>query len=121
MWTRYIFGMLDCKHVAMLYDQSTKLKKNVGHGKDQLKYSQVIGSLMYLASATRSNISYAVCRLSCYTSKLVDDHWIAPERLLKYLKGTKNIRIHYSGHPVVIEGFSNSNWISDSDDMKVTS
>ena len=29
--------------------------------------------------------------------------------------------IHYSGHPVVLEGFSDSNWISDSDDMKATS
>jgi hypothetical protein len=115
------FGMIDCKPVATPYDPNAKLKKNVGHGKDQLKYSQVIGSLMYLASATRPDISYAVCRLSRYTSNPGDDHWIALERILKYLKGTKNLAIHYSGHPAVIEGFSDSNWISDSDDMKATS
>jgi hypothetical protein len=86
------FGMIDCKPVATPYDPNAKLKKNVGHRKDQLKYSQVIGSLMYLASATRPDISYAVCRLSRYTSNPGDDHWIALERILKYLKGTKNLR-----------------------------
>ena len=29
--------------------------------------------------------------------------------------------IHYSGHPVVLEGYSDSNWISDADDLYATS
>ena len=76
---------------------------------------------MYLASATRPDISYAICRLSRYMSNLGDDHWIALEMILKYLKGTKNLGIHYYGHPTVIDRFSDSNWINDSDDMKTTS
>ena len=115
------FGFMDCKSAATPYDPNAKLHKNTGHGKDQLKYSQIIGSLMYLTSATRPDISYAVSRLSRYTSNPGDDHWIALERVLRYLKGTSNLGIHYSGHPAVLEGFSDSNWISDSDDMKATS
>ena len=42
------FGFKDCKSVATPYDPNVKLHKNTGHGKDQLKYSQIIGSLMYL-------------------------------------------------------------------------
>jgi hypothetical protein len=55
------FNMMDCKPAATPYDPNTKLRKNLGHGKDQLRYSQIIGSLMYLASATRPDISYVVC------------------------------------------------------------
>jgi hypothetical protein len=33
------FNMMDCKPVATPYDPNSKLKKNLGHGKDQLRYS----------------------------------------------------------------------------------
>jgi hypothetical protein len=29
-------------------------------------------------------------------------------------------KIHYSGHPTVLEGYSEANWISDVDDIKPT-
>jgi hypothetical protein len=29
--------------------------------------------------------------------------------------------IHYSGYPSVLEGYSDSNWITDADEMKATS
>jgi hypothetical protein len=41
---------------------------------DQLRYSQIIGSLMYLASATRPDISFAVSKLSRFVSNPGDDH-----------------------------------------------
>jgi hypothetical protein len=63
---------------------------------DQLRYSQIIGSLMYLAGATRPDISYAVSKLSRFTSNLGDDHWKALEGVLRYLRGTTSFRIHYS-------------------------
>jgi hypothetical protein len=50
------------------------LRKNRRIARDQLTYSQIIGSLMYLASATRSNISYAVSKMSRFVSKPGDDH-----------------------------------------------
>jgi hypothetical protein len=38
---------------------------------------------------------------------------------MRYLKSTTNYEIHYSGNPKVIEGYSDSNWISDADEIKV--
>ena len=32
-----------------------------------------------------------------------------------------NYGIHYSGFPAVLEGYSDANWISDSDESKSTS
>ena len=40
---------------------------------------------------------------------------------MRYLVGTANYGIHYTGYPPVLEGYSDSNWISDADEMKATS
>ena len=49
------------------------------------------------------------------------DHWRALERVMRYLCGTMSYEIHYSGHPAVLEGYSDSNWISDVDELYATS
>jgi hypothetical protein len=77
--------------------------------RDHLRYSQIIGSLMYLASATRPDISFALSKLSWFVSNPGDDHWYALDRVLRYLKGTVDYTIHYSGYPKVLEGYSDSN------------
>jgi hypothetical protein len=40
---------------------------------------------------------------------------------MRYLEGTMNDGIHYSGDPEVLEGYSDANWISDADELKATS
>jgi hypothetical protein len=40
---------------------------------------------------------------------------------MRYPKGTMSHGIHYSGYPSVLEGYSDSNWITDTDKMKATS
>jgi len=42
-------------------------------------------------------------------------------RLMKYLRGTMACAIEYSGFPAVLEGYSDANWIFDSDETKSTS
>ncbi|KAK1665440.1 hypothetical protein QYE76_053599 [Lolium multiflorum] len=76
---------------------------------------------MYLASATRPDISFAVSKLSRFVSRPGDVHWHALERVLRYLKGTASYGIHYTGYPRVLEGYSDANWISDADETKATS
>jgi len=46
-------------------------------------YIQLIGLLMYLAIATRSNITFAVNRLAQYMSNLKPLHWAAVISLLR--------------------------------------
>src|SRR3954465_12319750 len=52
------FGYSDCKISPTSYDPSVQIQKFTGTTKDQLRYSQVIGSLMYVASATRPYIMF---------------------------------------------------------------
>ena len=75
---------------------------------------------MYLASATRADIAFAVSKLSRFVSKPGDVHWHAVERVMRYLKGTMNYGLHYTGYPSVLEGYSDENWIFDADEMKAT-
>ena len=87
------FGYSDCTHISTFYDPSVLLRKKCRIARDQLRCSQIIGSLMYLASATRPDISFAVSKLSQFVSNLGDDHWRALERVLRYLKGTMSYGI----------------------------
>nr|CAE02929.3 OSJNBa0014K14.1 [Oryza sativa Japonica Group] len=105
------FGYID----TCCFARTRKIARN------QLEYSQIIGSLMYLASATRPDISFAVSKLSRFTSNPGDDHWRALERVMRYLKDTVELGLHYTGYPAVLEGYSDSNWISDVDEIKATS
>jgi hypothetical protein len=102
------------------YDPSVILRKKNKEPKDQLRYSQIIGSLMYLASATKPDISFDLSKLSRFMSNPNIDHWHALERVRRYLCGTMSYWIHYSGHLAMLEGYSDSNWISDVDDIKAT-
>ncbi|XP_071933566.1 uncharacterized protein [Coffea arabica] len=115
------FENYDVTPVSTPYDANTQLKKNNGDPIAQSKYAQIIGSLMHLMNFTRPDIAYAVCRLSRYTHNPNREHWFALVRLMKYLRGTMNFGILYSGFPTVLEGYSDANWISDSNDTKSTS
>jgi hypothetical protein len=115
------FSYKDGKPSPIPYDPSLILRKNKRIGRDQLRYSRMIGSLMYLASATRPNISFAVSKLNRLTSNLEDDHWRALERVMHYLIGTMDYGIYYSGYPAVLERYSDANWISDVDELYATS
>jgi hypothetical protein len=115
------FGYSNSKTTPTPYDASLVLRKNLRIMVDRLRYSQIIGSLMYLASAMRPDIAYAVSKLSRFLSNPGSEHWRALERVMRYLVGTMNYGIHYSGDPKVMEGYSDANWISDADELKATS
>jgi hypothetical protein len=114
------FGFSDCKPSPTPYDPSVTLQKNKRIGLDQLRYSQIIGSLMYLASATRADISFVVSKLSRFMSNPRTDHWHALERVMRYLHGTMSYGIHYSGQHAVLEEYSDLNCISDVDELYST-
>jgi hypothetical protein len=115
------FGYSKCEPTPTPYDPSKLLKKKRRISRDQLRYSQIIGSLMYLASAMRPDSSFAVIKLSRFGSNPGDEHWHALERVLRYLKGTMSLGIHYTRYPTVLEGYCDANWISDADEIYATS
>ncbi|KAK6146502.1 hypothetical protein DH2020_020371 [Rehmannia glutinosa] len=115
------FDVYDESPVKTPIDASLHLVKNKGEPVSQLRYSQVIGSLMYITNYTRPDIACAVNKLSRFTSNPSDDHWKALNRVLRYLKYTLNFGLHCTRYPIVLEGYCDANWILDSKDSKSTS
>jgi hypothetical protein len=64
---------------------------------------------MYLASATRPNILFAMSKLSLLVSSMGDDHWHALKTGLSYLKGTMSYNIHRVSYLRVLEGYYDAN------------
>ena len=62
-------------------------------------YAQLVGTLMYLAIATRPDIAKAVGVLSRFTAKPGIAHWKAAQHLLRYLKNTMHYKLTYAPDP----------------------
>ena len=84
----------------------------------QVKYSRVIGSLMYLMSCTKPDIVYVVNKMSRYTSNLGVMHSQGIMRVLKYLRFSRDYGLYYTRYPAVHEGYNDANWISNVKDSK---
>ena len=65
-----------------------------GTNYDQTRYRGIIGSLLYL-TASRPNIIFSVCLCARFQAKPKESHYMATKRILKYLKGTINVRLWY--------------------------
>ncbi|KAL0297766.1 UNVERIFIED_CONTAM: Retrovirus-related Pol polyprotein from transposon TNT 1-94 [Sesamum radiatum] len=107
------FGYQDSRIAKTPYDSSVALFKNESSvSVAQLRYSQIIRSLQYLANGTRPDISFSVSKLTRYTSCPDKTHLGALDRVLRYLKGTMSLAIHYGRFPAVLEGHSDATWIA---------
>ncbi|KAL2245991.1 UNVERIFIED_CONTAM: Retrovirus-related Pol polyprotein from transposon TNT 1-94 [Sesamum indicum] len=103
------------------YDTSIYLKKNKSDSVSQAEYAKIIGSVMFLMNYTRPDIAYTVSRLSRYTHNPNNEYWNALRRLLRYLKGTINLSLHFNKFPPMLEGFCDANWVTDNDEVSSTS
>ncbi|GKE51974.1 hypothetical protein Tco_1487130 [Tanacetum coccineum] len=115
------FNYFDCTPISTPMDTSEKLMPNNGQVVSQLEYSRVIGYLMYVMTCTMSDIAFVVGKLSRYTSNSGTQHWQAIQRAMKYLKKTIDYRLTYTGYPLVLDGYTDASWISNTEDNSSTS
>lgn len=59
-------------------------------------YREAIGSLLYLSTVSRPDISFAVSYLSRYCNNPMNSHWKMVKRIFQYLQGTVNCGILYN-------------------------
>ena len=60
----------------------------------EVPYLSAIGALMYLASHTRLDISFAVNLLARYSSSPIRRHWIGVKQIFRYLRGTMDMGLY---------------------------
>jgi len=58
-------------------------------------YGNAVGTLLYLATSTRPDISFTVATLCRFIANLGVKHWNVVEHLLRYLQGMKDARLVY--------------------------
>ncbi|KAH9793982.1 hypothetical protein KPL71_004732 [Citrus sinensis] len=82
------------------------------------QYRSIVGALQYV-TLTRPDIAYSVNKLSQFLSNPRTSHWDACKRLLRYLKGTLHLGLHFHMTGALqLHCFTDSDWASDRDDRK---
>ena len=91
-----------------------------------IPYQRLIGKLLYIACGTRPDIAFAVGCLSQQCSDPRVGHNKAAKGVLRYLKATMNLGIHYNGAYATTEallttlGYADSNYAGDIVERKST-
>ena len=114
------YGMSECKPVSTPSVQISVIQDE-SESVDTHFYQEVVGSLLYLATRTRPDISSAVNVLCRHFSDPRKVHMTAAKRVLRYLQGTKSFGLRFSGSKPTLEAYSDSDWAGDHEDRKSTS
>jgi len=70
-------------------------------------YRELVGSLNYIAVATRPDIAYAAGHLASFLDCYRPEDWTAAIRVLGYLKGTRALFLVLGGtNPLTLVGYS---------------
>ncbi|CAG7852816.1 Retrovirus-related Pol polyprotein from transposon TNT 1-94 Includes: RecName: Full=Protease; Includes: RecName: Full=Reverse transcriptase; Includes: RecName: Full=Endonuclease [Serendipita indica DSM 11827] len=75
---------------------SAEMSPKTAEQKERMKsipYREAVGRLLYLSIATRPDISYAVGVLCRYNSNPGEQHWNAVKHVLRYLKGSQDLKL----------------------------
>jgi hypothetical protein len=94
------FDMTDCNPVKTPMEPHTLLKKQDATDStepvDQVRYQHLVGTLLYLTVWTRPDLVFATQQLARFSHDPHKKHMVAGMRVLRYLKGTKDIGITYT-------------------------
>lgn len=86
----------------------------------KLPYRSLVGCLLYVAIATRPDIAYAVQQLSQFLDNYNRSHWDAGICLVRYLKGTRDLKLRLGGPSITPQGFTDADWASCPDTRRST-
>jgi len=114
------FGMDTCTPNKTAMASGVKLSKT---GENLLpdgnRYAELVGSLLYLSTTTRPDISFAVGVLSRFMSCPEQDHMRAARGVLRYLRGTFRLGVMYGGNEA-LQGYADAYWAGDIDGRRST-
>ncbi|KAF2368494.1 Reverse transcriptase RNA-dependent DNA polymerase [Trinorchestia longiramus] len=103
------FGMDNANSVATPVDLNADLvtTSDEVEGCDKNLYQSAVGSLLYLSTRTRSDITYAVNNVAKYCSKPRKNHWTCVKRTFRYMKGNMEIdRVYCPSNDMLADIFT---------------
>jgi hypothetical protein len=119
------YDMTNCNPVSMPMDPVHPFGRpgdSYPHVPDLTSAFQTMnGRLLFLSLFTRPDICYAVNRLTQFNANPEPCHYAAGKRLIRYLKGTKSLRLHYGGDGQTgLVAYSDSDWAGEPDRYSVS-
>ena len=120
------FNMAEAKGRQLPITPGIRLSKDEGEPLDTNKwpYAAVVGSLLYLSTCTRPDLTQAVGVLSKYMASPTTVHWQVAKGLLRYVASTTTYGIIYTGRnhdAPIIEGYCDADYAGDVDTRRSTS
>lgn len=116
------FNMNECNSVSTPLEPGWITNNSNDKSCQNYPYKELIGSLIYLSIVSRPDISYAVGVLSRYMENPCQIHINAAKRVLRYLKGTMDYGLVYSGQgKLILKTFSDSDYAGDTENRRSTS
>ena len=85
-------------------------------------YRTMVGSLLYLSTKTRPDISEAVGVVARHVEDPTLEDWTAVKRIFKYLRGTSKLGLIYpeDDASTMLHGYCDADWAGDKEERKST-
>ncbi|GJQ78565.1 hypothetical protein Trydic_g11676 [Trypoxylus dichotomus] len=96
----------------------TGFKIDISEDIINVPYRELIGSLMYLSTISRPDILFVTSYLSRYLDKHTNSLWKAVKRVLRYLRGTKDLTLKFKKNTedINIKAYTDADWTGDIED-----
>ena len=86
----------------------------------KVPYASAIDSLMYAMVCTGPDIAHAVGVVSRFMSRPGKQHWEAVKQILRYLKGSSDTCLYFTGASLKLQGYVDVDFAGDIDSRKST-
>src|SRR5271163_1126387 len=88
-------------------------------------YKQIVGKLMYAMVGTRPDLAYSLSVLGKYSDTSGTFHLGMAKRLLSYVKGSINLKMHFRGNsnpstPLILSGYVDSDYVNSKERKNTT-
>lgn len=106
------FNMSDCKPSKVPMECRLKLEKGEESRRTSKPYRELIGCLMYATLTTRPDLCASVNYYSQFQNCPTEEHWTHLKRLLRYIKGTIDVGLEYTGNDKaeVVAAYCDADW-----------
>ena len=118
------FGMSNCnpRYTPCELNPSSVVHSD-SFDKSTRRFREIVGSLIYLMTCTRPDLSWTVTKLSQHLAEPTAADWVMVKHVLRYLKGTSDYKLCFTktNGNLNLLGYTDSDWASSVDDRRSTS
>ena len=86
---------------------------------DGLLHKAAIGSLMYAMVDIQVDLVFVVSFVSQFMASLARLHWMAVKCIMRYLKGTLDVKLCFGGTNMSLHGYCDADWGGDLTTCKI--